>query len=70
MTSATAAKTSEFQSLSQKVILAIEAPPSLAARYCSAVASGPYTLTWCCHLRGTDIPKLVRRWRRYTGAVT
>ena len=40
-TNATAPKASAFHSFSQKTTLAIEFPPSLAARYCSIVAAGP-----------------------------
>ena len=46
-----------FHSFSQNTTRAIESPPSLAARYCSIVAAGPYRLTWCCQRTGTDRPK-------------
>ncbi len=40
-TTATTANAAESHSLSQNVMRAAEAPPSLAARNCSMVASGP-----------------------------
>ncbi len=68
-TNATTPKAIAFHTFSQNTTCAAEMPPSLAARNCSIVASGPYTLTACSQVTGTDRAKALWARRRLYGVV-
>ena len=68
--STTAPNAIVVQSFSQKMIRAAEVPPSSAAAHCSALASGPYTVTWWRHTSPIALPTGSPLRRSFSGVIT
>jgi hypothetical protein len=68
--STTAPNAIVVQSFSQKAIRAADVPPSSAAAHCSALASGPYTVTWRRHSLPIALPTGSPLRRSFAGVST